>query len=263
MEPCNDCRGTNMIEYHGDYTCKDCGLVKYIGMVDTDASHYYDEYESFRESCGKGLLKTELSRKERTLLILKHLIFRVDVDKSVKQFAYQIVVESEPTLNELKRKSEKLALVCLSLYYSCVSLKRGLPMDYISEQIGINTTLVWNVLPKLLPIWSKQRWYMQIDTTQSCHSDKLTRIVYSLDFVKNTQKVLTSAKAIYTKVHALPRFITVKSHSLISCCIFMACQLDGCTKGMKKQAFCKQLAISLPTINAIEVMICEHFNGNN
>jgi hypothetical protein len=160
-------------------------------------------------------------------------------------------------LQEVRYKRHQKWLVVLAgcVYCASICLKRGLHVHQVCCPLNITRAQVFNVLAELMQAWKTNKWYTMLSKSICIHNDKLTRLVYSFSFVKESDiwAVMKTARKLHEKVSCLPHFNTVKSYTLNACCAFIALQVHN--NALKRNEYCQMLGISLPTLSSHETMI--------
>jgi hypothetical protein len=140
-------------------------------------------------------------------------------------------------------------------YCASVRLKRGIHIDQLCGPVGITRIQVFGIMEELLSRWKNKNWYDKLVSLLATHDDKLTRLVYSLHFIeqRDVWGVLSTARRLHERMSQLPHLNTLKSYTLNACCVFIALQVQNIP--CKRNEFCRQLGISLPTLKSGESLI--------
>jgi transcription initiation factor TFIIIB Brf1 subunit/transcription initiation factor TFIIB len=270
---CDDCDGINLVDYHGDITCKDCGLVKYTHAID-DTVPSYNNYLECESAPNISRVHTIVGVSKKTIAIcldndtkiegvFKEHIERFNFDDTFRTLVfewYNIAIRNELALTTKKqvfRGKKRLFVLGLSIYCASIYTKRGISITYIANILDIHFQDLWKHLDDILQLWCDQKWYKHLLTNLSTHDDKLTRTVHELDCIPNNciWKVLQNAKKLYKLLKNTAKLNAVKSHTLNACCIYIGCLSAGVKVG--RIIFCKQVGISIPTLKLHETIIQE------
>lgn len=274
MDSCQDCSGTDFVEYQGDYTCKSCGLVQFSGIIDDRAEwRTYDDQDkqnirteimfdnSYTRTGSRRLdrLQQKIVKKVSKQQVLRNKI-KLNVerlfgdDSLMRDYAVNLLslVEREPWLYT---SSQTQGILALCVYCANIQLKRGYHPLRITNVFGIDVSVLWITLQLVSKYWTSQNWYRSVMKSLSSHTDQLTRKVYGLEIIPadKTWRVLKQARQIHDKVHKHPTFTSFKSSSLHVCCIYIACMVSDVI--VDRIELCKKMGISVSTLKHHESLI--------
>jgi hypothetical protein len=158
-----------------------------------------------------------------------------------------------------KRISNEIFVCCA--YSVSIYMKRGIDISRFCCFFNVKRSRVMGIFPQVCEKWKGENWYKQlmkdIALMASASVEKLRRCVYELSIVDKQQQwsVIKNAEKIYSKVRCSPTLQKVRTPSINATCIYIACKIDRIK--FKKDVFSKETNISIPTLNATELLIQE------
>lgn len=277
---CGDCGSNCLQEIEGDLTCTSCGLVAQERVIKDEIDYvqycnqgdYYaeedDDIIATRERIGDRRLSrlqdktaTPLEKKYKEL---KRLVCDVPIEDGVQQCALRIIKETIEQDISVAKGQKKLTLVVLAIHHASRYLKCGIEFRNICARLGVDAHKAMTFADELHPLWRIKPWYRKISTGSQKfdHADKLRRVVHELSFVplepKVQLRVKQTAQSLYERVRSYPKFTSSKNHTVVYCCVYIACKI--CDLKVSKSKFCKEVGISLQTLNnqenAVQQALC-------
>jgi hypothetical protein len=212
---------------------------------------YYPQIPNLRQSVIERAI-CRISKDEIQTLQFKNVLESFSLDDTIKEIAIEWFSQTK----ELKVTPKKLQYIYgVCIYTASIYVQRGISIHFIANKLQISHTHIYKYLPQVLEKWSSKPWYKSLTSNLSTHSDKLTRMLYNLSCIPGDKafQVLKPSRTLYNKINNCPKLISVKSHTLIACCIF----IGACIAGVKLQRsqFCKEVGISMPTLKSHEIII--------
>lgn len=263
-QKCSDCGNLDLVIFHGDLTCTQCGLVQISHMCEEE--HIYsrnlDDFEFVKPKAqtnnGNDLVQPKLHAK--LLAILEE---RFDFDylfvTNVTQW-FSVYTDSIRNTDSIrKRFCYKTVLPHFAGCIYCVSkyFHKGLTIDYIRLPLDLGKKDVLSSLPQLFHSWKGMPWFKDLSKTIPLHSDQISRIIYTLDFIpeKIVWDVVKTARKLYNKINGVTHCEVsgLKCHTFNSTCIYIS--LIICGFKMTRKEFCDKLCISLPTLKSQEHIV--------
>jgi transcription initiation factor TFIIIB Brf1 subunit/transcription initiation factor TFIIB len=252
---CTACKMTDLREFHGDLTCINCGLVKQTHMIDdtcNDTSYLYNDNELIpviRKNQHIPNPMLYVSKDETQIIRFKSVLEMMALDDKINELA----LEWFPHTQALKVTPKKLNYIFgVCIYCASIYNQRGISIHFIASKLQLSHTTIYKFLPKVLEAWSSKPWYKTLTSNLSTHRDKLKRMLYSLQCIPSDKAftVLKPSRELYNKICNCPQLNSVKSYTLIACCIFIGALIAGVK--LQRTQFCKEVGISMPTLKSHE-----------
>ncbi len=259
---CDDCKGDQFVDCHGEWTCTTCGLVKISGLLDERAEWIsYSDTQHWREC-----------HDDRMTMLQHYIHDKGSIDKlrryMVDIFAFDSVLMDKATEYYQKtqsttfKRSQQKAVMVTCIYLASQYLKRGIKIEDLVHPLGTKRVCVWRVIDDILHEWGnscdfdKQEIQQLVAMTRDS-SDKIARVLYKSNLVpqKNLWKVLQSSKKLYNNLKSYPHLKTIKSHTMIVTCIYIGCMMNGVC--LDKNKFCEEFSISLSNLQHQETVVQE------
>jgi transcription initiation factor TFIIIB Brf1 subunit/transcription initiation factor TFIIB len=277
MKPdiCDDCGKSSFVEYHGDFTCSYCGLIKYTHMTDERAEwRCYDVGDDYkkRAECtyedepqmwisdkklwraqqmayaSEGVPKGQRNKKEMKDKLLGGEVDQTTINLSLEWFG--LLIDTIDTHN-IRR------LMCISSFAASCYLKRGLTMMHFERVFELPKYECLQALELVQHAWKNQPWYKIVLTCLTSQSEQMSRVIHQLSCLPQDENrlfnIIKSAKLVYTKIKPLKGISSIKSHTLYCCCIFIACKITG--ELVSKEALCAELGVHMNTLDKHEATI--------
>jgi transcription initiation factor TFIIIB Brf1 subunit/transcription initiation factor TFIIB len=182
MEQCNDCKASDFVEYHGDLTCRQCGLVRYERMVEDRVEFMPKDLCHEREVgiLGEEIRERRLNKVQRILerqedrgkVFARKLMKNLPFESTIQKFALELIQIVIDKRAELFKGSKKRCIVGICLYCASVYLNRGISIYKVSKVIGVEHIMIWKVLPDLMPIWKDEKWYNMMNEKMASNQKK-------------------------------------------------------------------------------------------
>jgi transcription initiation factor TFIIIB Brf1 subunit/transcription initiation factor TFIIB len=269
---CKYCNSSDIVLCNYEYTCRQCGSVLQEDYIQDKFEYNFSSSFSHESSTGtqnfKDLVKFKrlqdscLNPLERYISDVNFILSKLSIDNIIKTFVidiYKILEDNCFFFKGLKKK----ALTCVLIYYSSIHFNRGLGLNTIASWINIDVSVCRNIIPTLQVLLKNEKWFSDILQKQSGtkinnqHSTNstLARMVYELDIFPTDiiPKIIKHGSNIYNKISINSDISTMKTKSLLSCCIYISCKIIKYK--IKKTLFCKSINISLPTLQKTESYI--------
>ena len=245
MELCTSCQSDKLVEIQGELTCTSCGTVVLTHMIQDTL-----DYMPYSDQDNYNTEQTEV----RDIEDLK--IFWLEIySNAMKKFVIEIVNDTSEHESLFRKKDKRRCLIALALYYVGMYYNRSMSIQQVCRQVDTDWKKTLAFLPKVLPLWSRKKWYIKLNNKKMAQTELLSRAVFDLTVVDDELKrpVLRVASNVYERVRHYPGMNVAKSHTLMYCCIYIGCQVNHIKINRKK--FCEHVHISLPTLNHHEDMI--------
>lgn len=272
---CYNCNSLDVVLCNYEYTCRQCGTVVLQDFIQDTFEHNFTNSISY-ESCEispvlpkkfKKLQESCLNPFEKYIVNVKTILSNLPIDKIITLF----VVDVCKKLQEKCLHFQKRALICVLIYYSSIHFNRGLPLNNIAHWLHVNVSTCRNIIPKIQLLLKKERWLTNIlqkqfnDNIQGTTTNPtLARIVYELGIdifpTEIFPKIINHGSNIFNKINVNSDISSMKTTSLISCCIYIACKIIKYK--VKRTLFCKKIGISLPTLQKTESYIQQILKKN-
>lgn len=278
MDMCSDCGNGRFVDYHGDYTCTYCGLVKYTHMVDDQAEWRCFDTEdqckiraeiTFDDGPQTTIPDIKLQRAQQiafetdTFIINKKkkkllsvILKQNDIDNCLTNLAtewFEITLDN--LLNTSKHKLIK-KIMCLSAFAASCFLKRGFLLEYFENIFGLPLYASLEALIVVQDAWKGKPWYNQVLISLHGQAECISRTVYNLDCLPKESNfdIIKSAKQVHNKIKSLKGISSIKTNTLHCCCIYIGCKILG-IKNVSKDILCKELNVHVHTLNKHEANI--------
>lgn len=274
-ENCEGCGGVkSMFEIHGDWTCVKCGVVTMTGMIDDtittmsyrdNANEFFEVHEAYKLSKVQKWCEPDVIDK-----ITKNCNLRLQYYKDIivnKMFLDDAFVETccewfkmvkQTKLSCKKKRIDNDIFVCCA-YCVSIYLKRGIDITRFCCFFNTKKKRAMAILPEVYEKWKKEKWYKELvnelKTDKKGGVDKLRRSVYELSLIDNSKhwNVIRNAEKILSRVKQSTKLQKVRTKSLNATCIYIACKIEFIK--VKKDVFCRETDISIPTLNTTEALI--------
>lgn len=244
MEVCNECGVFDFVEIHGDYTCQNCGLVKFTHAIDDSVQ--WDQFDH-----GEKLYEPT-KNSPKLLMHFKKLLRYMEVDCILEGLALEWY-----GLVNLGGYRKKRALMALSTYCASLHLRRGISIETVELVFTTSQSHIWGLFSngKVTGAWGEKGWYKDLQKYITNRTDRLSRSVHELICLprESVYHVLRNARSIYEKVHMYPQLSSLKTHTLQATCIYIACKISAL--GISNKVLCKELSVCLVTLSKNEVLI--------
>jgi transcription initiation factor TFIIIB Brf1 subunit/transcription initiation factor TFIIB len=236
----------DFVEIHGDYTCQNCGLVKYTHAVDDSVQ--WDQFDH-----GERLLLLPQNKNSSKLLMhFRKLLRYMEVDNILEELAIEWY-----SLVDVCGYRKKRALMALSTYCASLHLRRGRSIESIESVFSIAQSHIWGMFlnEKVTSAWNEKGWYKDLQRYMANRTDRLSRSVHELICLprESVYPVLKNARSIYDKVHMYPQLSSLKTHTLQATCIYIACKISAL--GISTKVLCKDLNVCWVTLSKNELLI--------
>lgn len=272
LDCCKYCNSSDIVLCNYEYTCRQCGSVLLEDFIQDTYEHNFSNSLSHESSTGtqnykemvkfKRLQDSCLNPLERYISDVNIILSKLSIDEMINSFVKDIYKNLEEKCLFFKGL-KKRALVCVLIYYSSVHFNRGLRLNTIASWINVDVSVCRNIIPTLQVLLKNERWFSDILQKQSGtkifnqHSTNstLARMVYELDIFPTEiiPKIIKHGSNTYNKISINSDISTMKTKSLLSCCIYISCKIIKYK--IKKTLFCKSINISLPTLQKTESYI--------
>lgn len=257
FEACNDCSGFNFVEYYGDFTCRDCGLVKYSHMVDDRP-----DYNTFLHILEVGPFQQEFtppqtrrqSPMDVSLSKLKCTLAQLRMNDTFIDNSIEWVRLCKESMTE--KIHDNILFACVS-YLVSMHQQRGYDAQFFCQGFGVELIKMWRNFEYILDLMKGRTWYKSLLEALSSPQAKISRMVYELSLDKefNAWQVIKTAREIFEKIAGCPKLTTAKTKTILASCVIVSCMVHKVVK--TEVLLCKQLDISIPTFHHHELVIQE------
>jgi transcription initiation factor TFIIIB Brf1 subunit/transcription initiation factor TFIIB len=192
------------------------------------------------------------TRFERKYIEIRQRVEDLDINDGIKRFATRILKDTLCSLNDIRGKNQ-VYLIALSVYYSGMYMRSGVDIRSICDQLDTDWKRVLAFSSEILPMWYNKKWYKKLEVFN--HADKLRRVVHELVLIEPDKEntVKKTADKLYKCIFHYPKITSSKINSVIFTCVFISCKIAGIK--ITKSKFCKEVNMSLQTLNNYEVII--------
>jgi transcription initiation factor TFIIIB Brf1 subunit/transcription initiation factor TFIIB len=271
-ENCEGCGAVkSMFEIHGDWTCVKCGVVTMTGMIDDTIREM-----SYRDNDRDIEMISIKTRREVKPLKVQKWCENDVTDKIInryrdilvnKMFLDDIFAETccewfkkvKQTKFSCKQKRIDNDIFVCCAYCVSIYLKRGIDITRFCIYFNTKKKIAMGILPEVYEKWKAEKWYKEVSdelkTNKKGGVDKLRRSVYELSLIENSKhwNIIKNAEKILSKVKQSTKLQKVRTKSLNATCIYIACKIEMIK--VKKEVFCRETDISIPTLNTTEALI--------
>lgn len=238
---CDECRGQQFVESHGELTCINCGLVKESFTI--DATGIYGEIVDNHSVHGfKKLTKTFIDT-------LKQLPFLDD---------YFLDIARE-WFNELQVCPNNFGYYgTLCSFYVSVYTRRGINPQFFSDIFDVKINSVWDFSSNVLSQWHGKPWYndlIKLLNADTNRFDRLKRCIYGLWFIDHKKhfELVKKCDKIWSKIKGFPQIMCLKSNSLFCTLVVIACK--SCKIEVETNTLCNEFNVTLCTVKQNEILI--------
>jgi len=258
---CRDCGSDYFVEFQGDTTCRDCGLVQETHTVN-DRMEWYEYYDhssySYRDikyckNTNKRINCKELrplSKQQRELKSLNCILKdKIDADHIL------CVLTSEwyKKLDFEKLKGiNPISAMCVTTFCACTFLQRKRSISEIAYYFSTSEKLAWKAFDCIVGCWVDESWYK--DLLQKLHTtnDEFTKIISRLSLVPKTKywEIVKGSRIVYDKIKRSGSTVSLKKNTISSLCIYVSCKAANISFCLVE--LCKELDISPATIKLHE-----------
>jgi hypothetical protein len=239
---CDECRGQQFVESHGELTCINCGLVKQSFTIAATEIYQKDPHNEY-VACGfKKWTKTYLDN-------LKHLSF-------LDEYFFNI---AGSWFDELQVSSSNFAYYgTLCSFYVSVYTRRGINPQMFADIFDVNINSAWDFSSKVLSQWQGKPWYNDLKKMLNAETDRfdrLKRCVYGLWFIDHKRhfEIIKKCDRIWSKIKGFPQITCLKSNSLYCTLVVVACK--SCKIEVDANALCKEFNVTMCTVKQNELLI--------
>jgi len=258
---CKDCASDYFVEFHGDITCRDCGLVKETHAIDDRVEwyEYYDDSSSFyKESeykCREPIkYKTsDISKKQKELKTLQYILRnKFDADISF----CNLTSEWYEKLDFKKLKGvNPISAMCVTTFCACVFLQRNRSIGETAYYFSTSEKLSWKAFDCVVGCWIGEPWYKDLLQRLHTKSDEFTKIISCLSMVPQNRywEIVKGSRIVFDKIKDSGSITSLKKHTISCLCIYVSCRAARLDFNMDE--LCKELYISPTTIKLHEKVI--------
>jgi transcription initiation factor TFIIIB Brf1 subunit/transcription initiation factor TFIIB len=266
---CEVCNSDNsLFEIQGDMTCVKCGVVTMTRMID-DTCNFTQQtttfFNSFKDPKLQKIQKW-CETPSANVIYKDILVNKMQMDESFIETTCEWFEKATKKGIIYKYKKKRISneiFVCCA-YSVSIYMKRGIDITRFCDFFNVKRNRAMGIFPQVCQKWNGENWYKQLmkDIALMASVEKLRRCVYELSIIDKEHQwsVIKNAEKIYSKVRCSPTLQKVRTTSINATCIYIACKIERIK--VRKDVFSKETNISIPTLNATELLIQEALKLN-